>query len=150
MGDVSKGVESGFVATLVISALMLAQSAAGVTPTFNMIALLQQAANTPDYPSVAWIAHFAIGTVLWGIGFAALSPHLPGPHWFRGIIFGILAWFAMMVVFLPAAGMPIFAQGLGTTIPIVSLALHLVFGVVIGETYHLLLHYLPSEVDENA
>jgi hypothetical protein len=56
----------------------------------------------------------------------------------------------MMIVFLPAAGMPVFAQGLGTTIPIVSLALHLIYGAVLGESYHLLLHYLPSEVDENA
>jgi len=37
---------------------------------------------------------------------------------------------------------------MGTAIPIVSLALHAVFGLVLGETYHLLLHYLPSEVDE--
>jgi len=150
MGDVSKGVESGFVATLVISGLMLAQYTAGLAPAFNLISLLQQAANTPDYPSMAWIAHFAIGTVLWGIGFAALSPHLPGPHWMRGLIFGVLAWFAMMVLFLPAAGLPMFAAGSGITIPAVSLALHLVFGVVLGETYHVLLHYLPSEVDENA
>ncbi len=150
MGDVSKGVESGFVATLVISALMLAQFATGIAPEFNLIALLKQAANTPDYASIAWIAHFAIGTVLWGLGFAVLSPHLPGPHWLRGLIFGVLAWVAMMVLFLPAAGLPIFAQGLGATIPVASLVLHLVFGAVLGETYHVLLHYLPSEVDENA
>jgi len=68
----------------------------------------------------------------------------------RGLMFGVFAWFLMMVIFLPAAGMPIFANGLGTTIPIIALALHLVYGAVIGESYHLLLHYLPSEVDENA
>jgi len=150
MGDISKGVEAGFVATVVISMLMLAQSAAGIAPAFNMISLLTQAANTPDYPSVAWIAHFAIGSVLWGAGFAAFSPHLRGPHWFRGVTFGVLAWLAMMVLFLPTAGLPIFAQGVGTTIPLLGLLLHLVFGAVLGETYHLLLHYLPSEVDENA
>jgi len=150
MGDISKGLEAGFVATLVISMLMLAQSAAGIAPEFNLISLLMQAANTPDYPSVAWIAHLVVGAVLWGAGFAAFSPHLKGPHWLRGITFGVLAWLAMMVLFLPAAGLPIFSQGIGTTIPLVSLALHLVFGAVLGETYHLLLHYLPSEVDENA
>jgi len=150
MGDISKGVESGFVATVVISMLMLAQAAAGIAPEFNMISLLAQAANTPDHQSVAWIAHFAIGSVLWGAGFAVFSPHLRGPHWFRGITFGVLAWLAMMLLFLPTAGRPIFAQGLGTTIPLLSLVLHLVYGAVLGETYHLLLHYLPSEVDENA
>jgi len=150
MGDVSKGVEAGFVATVLISILMLVQTMAGVAPGFNLIDLIKQAANTPDYTSVAWIVHFAVGTALWGAGFAALSPHLPGPHWLRGMMFGVLAWLAMMLLFLPAAGMPVFAYGQGTTIPMVGLALHLVFGAVLGETYHLLLHYLPSEVDENA
>jgi hypothetical protein len=150
MGDVSKGVEAGFVATIIISMLMLVQYAAGVAPGFDLIALIEQAANTPDYASLAWIVHFVVGGVLWGVGFAALSPHLPGPHWLRGLMFGVLAWLAMMVVFLPAAGLPMFAMGQGTTIPLVSLALHLVFGAVLGECYHLLLHYLPSEVDENA
>jgi len=150
MGDVSKGVEAGFVATIVISILMLLQQAAGVAPDFNLISMLKAAANMPDYTAVAWLVHFVIGVGLWGVGFAALSPHLPGPHWLRGLVFGALAWVLMMVVFLPAAGMPLFAQGLGTTIPIVSLLLHLIYGGVLGESYHLLLHYLPSEVDENA
>ena len=150
MGDVSKGVEAGFIATLVISVLMLVQGAAGVAPSFNLIQLITAATNMPDYTSISWFVHFAVGVGLWGVGFAAFSPHLPGPHWMRGLIFGAFAWFVMMVIFLPAAGMPVFAKGLGTTIPIVSLALHLVYGFVIGESYHLLLHYLPSEVAENA
>jgi len=150
MGDVSKGVEAGFVATIVISLLMLIQQAAGVAPTFNLITLITAATNMPDYVAISWIVHFVVGVGLWGVGFAAFSPHLPGPHWLRGLIFGAFAWFLMMVIFLPAAGMPVFANGLGTTIPVISLMLHLVYGAVIGESYHLLLHYLPSEVDENA
>lgn len=150
MGDVSKGVEAGFIATIVISALMLIQQAAGVAPAFNLITLITAATNMPDYVAISWIVHFAVGVGLWGVGFAAFSPHLPGPHWLRGLMFGAFAWFLMMVIFLPAAGMPIFANGLGTTIPVIALALHLVYGAVIGESYHLLLHYLPSEVDENA
>jgi uncharacterized protein DUF6789 len=150
MGDVSKGIEAGFVATIVISLLMLIQQAAGVAPTFNLITLITAATNMPDYVAISWIVHFVVGVGLWGVGFAAFSPHLPGPHWLRGLIFGAFAWFLMMVIFLPAAGMPVFANGLGTTIPVISLMLHLVYGAVIGESYHLLLHYLPSEVDENA
>lgn len=150
MGDVSKGVEAGFIATIVISLLMLVQQAAGVAPAFNLITLITAATNMPDYVAISWIVHFVVGVGLWGVGFAAFSPHLPGPHWLRGLIFGAFAWFVMMVVFLPAAGMPVFAKGLGTTIPVVALMLHLVYGAVIGESYHLLLHYLPSEVDENA
>lgn len=150
MGDVAKGVEAGFVATIVISALMLVQQAAGVAPAFNLISLIQDAAGAPGMLTLAWILHFTIGIGVWGGGFAAFSPHVPGPHWLRGLIFGAMTWVLMMVVFLPAAGLPIFAQGMGTTIPFVSLVLSVVFGLVMGESYHLLLHYLPSEVDENA
>jgi uncharacterized protein DUF6789 len=150
MGDVAKGVEAGFVATVAISILLLIQQAAGVAPQFNLIALIMAAAGTPEYPSLAWIVHFAVGVGAWGIGFAAFSPHLPGPHWVRGLIFGVLTWLATMIAFLPAAGLPMFAQGMGTEIPVVSLVLSLIYGLVLGETYHLLLHYLPSEVDENA
>jgi len=148
MGDVGKGVEAGFVATVVVSILMLVQQAAGLAPQFNLIALLMTAAGTPQYPTLGWILHFVIGAGFWGAGFAAFSPHLPGPHWLRGLIFGGLIWLVMMVAFLPAAGLPMFARGMGTAIPVISLALHAVFGLVLGEAYHLLLHYLPSEVDE--
>jgi hypothetical protein len=55
-----------------------------------------------------------------------------------------------MLAFLPAAGMSVFALGTGAAIPMTALALNLIFGVVLGESYHLLLHYMPGEVDENA
>jgi len=150
MGDVSRGVQAGFIATLCISFLMLVQQASGVAPAFNLIGMIKDAANMPDFVVVAWFAHFVVGVGLWGVFFAALSPHLPGPHWARGLMFGAFTWLLMMLIFLPAAGMPVFAKGLGTTIPLVSLLLHLIYGAILGESYHLLLHYLPSEVDENA
>ena len=150
MGDISKGVEAGFVATLVVSLLVLFQRAIGFAPGFDLVGLYKEAANTPDYASVAWIVHFAVGTILWGSAFAAVSPHLPGPHLVRGLIFGFGTFIAMMVVFLPAAGFAPFAIGHGMAIPAGGLVLNLVYGAVLGESYHLLLHYLPSEVDENA
>jgi hypothetical protein len=149
MGDVSKGVQAGLAATIAISVLMLIQQAAGVASGFDLIDMIKSAANM-DNTIVAWIVHFIVGVGLWGVGFAAFSPHMWGPHWARGLAFGVIAWLLMMVIFLPAAGMPIFNYGQGATVPIVALILHLVYGAVLGETYHLLLHYLPSEVDENA
>jgi hypothetical protein len=152
MGDVSKGLEAGFLATVLISILMFAQTSLGYVPQFNMISMLMSAAGTPDAPLLAWGFHFFIGTVLWGAGFAVFSPHLPGPHWFRGAIFGTLTWLAMMIVFLPSAGMHMFAAGADGREMIlgVTLGLNLVYGVAVGEIYHLLLHYMASEVDENA
>ena len=150
MGDITKGFEAGFIATVFVSIILFAQQALGFVPNFNMIDVLQTAAGLQSQPLFGWVLHFVVGVGIWGAAFAAFSPHLPGPHWLRGLMFGALAWFVMMVAFLPAAGMPMFAAGLGWSIPIYTLAIHLFFGLVLGESYHLLLHYLPSEVDENA
>ena len=149
MGDITKGVQAGFIATIVVSIIMLTRHATGYLPQLDIIQLWQAASGIPD-EKLAWLLHFVMGTVLWGTGFAVLSPHLPGPHWLRGLIFGVFTWLAMMILFLPSAGMPMFAAGQGAVIPVGALLLNLVFGLVLGESYHLLLHYLPSEVDENA
>jgi hypothetical protein len=148
VGDLPKGVEAGFTATVFISLLIYAQKALGIQPEFDLLALLGKAAANND-PVMIWILHFLVGSVLWGGLFAALSPHIPGPKWLRGTFFGILAWLAMMVAFLPAAGLPIFAMGMGPAIPVSAFVLHLVFGVTMGEVYALLVHYFPGEVEED-
>lgn len=150
MGDIAKGAEAGFIATVVISIVLFVQQSLGFMPNFSLINLVMNAAGTPDRPLLGWALHFVVGCCLLGVGFAAFSPHLPGPHWLRGLIFGVLAWIVMMVAFLPAAGLPMFAAGMGSAVLVYTLVLQLLFGVVVGEAYHLLLHYLPSEVDENA
>jgi hypothetical protein len=149
MGDVTEGIIAGLIATIVTTIVIFAQQAAGIVPAFNLIALIQTAATGNDLV-FAWVFHFVVGVVVWGGLFAVFSPHLPGPHWVRGLIFGLLTWLATMLAFLPAAGMPMFALGSGAAIPMVALAINLIFGLVLGESYHLLLHYMPGEVDENA
>jgi hypothetical protein len=149
VGDVLEGLIAGLIATIVITLAMIAIQSAGVAPGFNLIALIKAAAAGDD-TMFAWIVHFGIGIVLWGGLFAAFSPHLPGPHWVRGLIFGTLIWLAMMLAFLPAAGLPMFALGSGAAVPMTALGLCLLFGLVLGEAYHLLLQYFPGEADENA
>ena len=146
MGDLSRGVEAGFAATIVISILLYIQQMLGFTPEFNLIAMATKVAGGDTI--MGWMFHFLIGAIAWGLGFAVVSPHLPGPHWLRGAMFAVVAWVLMMVAFLPAAGLPVFANGMGLTIPAASLILHLIFGLVLGETYHLLVHYFPGEVEE--
>ena len=151
MGDVTKGIEAGFVATIIVTLLLFVQQMSGMASDFTLIAWLNQAVGTQQIqPITGWVLHFVIGAGLWGAGFAVFSPHLWGPHWIRGLSFGFLTWLLMMILFLPSAGVPMFAMGMGISIPVIGLVLNLVFGLVLGETYHLLLHYLPSEVDENA
>ena len=44
----------------------------------------------------------------------------------------------MMIVMMPIAGAGLFGQRLGMMTPVVTLVLHLVFGVVLGGVYGLL------------
>jgi uncharacterized membrane protein YagU involved in acid resistance len=146
MGDLAKGMEAGFAATVLITILIYIQQMLGLSPEFNLISMATRVMAGDMI--LGWAFHFLVGGVMWGLGFAVFSPHLPGPHWLRGAIFGILAWLIMMVAFLPVAGVPIFARGMGPTIPAASFVLHLIFGLTLGEVYHLLVHYFPGEVKE--
>jgi Family of unknown function (DUF6789) len=130
-----KGVVAGFVATLVLSVLMILKARMGLLPGFNVIAMLAKVTGTGS-PVVGWVAHFGIGAVLWGALFAWLDPNLPGgSHWIKGVIFGCGAWLLMMVLFMPLAGAGFFAIGLGPRVAVMTLALHVIYGGVIGATY---------------
>lgn len=89
-------------------------------------------------PAAGWIAHFVIGTVLWGGLFAWLDPNLPGgSHWAKGIVFSTGAWLLMMILVMPMAGAGLFGMNLGIMAPIMTLILHLIFGAVLGGVYAL-------------
>ena len=84
-GNWIKGMVAGFVATVVLSALMLMKAMMGV-PELNPIKMIANMLGVP--PAVGWSMHFMIGTVLWGTLFAWLDPTLPGEsHWLKGIVF---------------------------------------------------------------
>jgi hypothetical protein len=131
--DVSKGLTAGFVATLVLSAIMIAKSAAGLAPQLNAIHML--AGILGSDLAGGWIAHFVIGTIFWGVLYALLDPSLPGPHWLRGAIFSIGPWLLMMIAIMPVAGAGFFGMHIGPEAPVATLILHIVYGVVLGATY---------------
>ena len=147
MGDLTKGVEAGFAATILITILLFIQQQIGLSPEFDLITMAMVAVGGD--PILGWVFHFFVGGVLWGLGFAVFSPHLLGPHWLRGATFGVFAWLCMMVVFLPMIGFGLFAAGMGPTIAVAAFVVHLIFGLTMGETYHLLVHYFPGEVEES-
>ena len=133
MVNVGKGMIAGFAATVVLSALMLLKSAMGLMPELNIARMLGDMMGAG--PSAGWVAHFMIGTVLWGILFALLDPYLPGPHWVKGIVFAAGAWILMMVLAMPMAGAGLFGMKLGIMAPIMTAVLHAIFGAVLGGVY---------------
>jgi hypothetical protein len=137
MSNAMKGMLAGFVATLVLTALMLINGAFELVPQINIIRLLTTL-GTLSVPS-AWMDHFIVGVVVWGLLFAVYDGAAARPaHWLKGIIFGVFAWLVMMVAFMPLAGAGFFGAKIGITAPAGLLMVHLIYGVVLGATYGLL------------
>jgi hypothetical protein len=138
---------AGFVATLVLGALLLFKSSFGLWPQLNIISLLSALGGISA--AAAWMDHFIVGTVVWGLLFSLFDSVGSGlGHWLKGIIFGVFAWLMMMVLFMPAAGAGLFGNKIGIVAPIVMLGMHLIYGAVLGATYGLLTAWAPAKDPE--
>lgn len=141
--SIGYGILAGFIATIVLSILMVLKSAMGMMPQLNAIHMLSNMganyAGLPASPIMGWLMHFFIGAVLWGVLFALIAPKLGGHYWLRGVIFSIGAWVLMMIIPMPMAGAGFFGLNLGIGAPIATLVLHIIFGAVLGGAYRRLL-----------
>ncbi len=86
-----------------------------------------------------WLGHFIIGTVAWGGGFVLLYGLIPGGSaLIKGIVFGIAAWFGMMIMVMPMAGAGLFGMAFGIMAPMMTLVLHVIYGAVLGAVFRML------------
>jgi hypothetical protein len=137
MSNALKGMVAGLVATLVLCGLMVLNSATELMPQIHIIRWLT-ALGTLSVPS-AWMDHFIVGVIVWGLLFAVYdgAASRPAP-WLKGIIFGVFTWLMMMVTFMPLAGAGFFGAKVDISTLIGLLVLNLIFGAVLGVTYDLL------------
>ena len=131
--NIKAGIISGLVATVVLSILMIAKARMGLMPELNAIKMLAGMMGGPLV--MGWVAHFVIGTIIWGILFALLVDKLPGGVMISAIIFSILAWVLMMIGPMPMAGAGLFGMNMGMMAPAATLMLHIIWGIVLGITY---------------
>jgi hypothetical protein len=149
MSNSMKGMIAGFVATLVLSALLLLKSTMNLVPDLNIIRLLTNLGSIGTV--AAWMDHFIVGVVMWGLLFGAYDAMATRPaHWLKGIIFGVFAWLLMMVIFMPLAKAGFFGMKLGPMAAVVTLMYHLVYGAVLGTTYGLLGTWAPEKAPEGS
>jgi hypothetical protein len=134
MTNLKNGFLAGFIATAVLSAMMVIKSMMGVMPQLDVAAMIGMMMGVPV--AVGWIIHFMIGTIAWGGGFALLYDMIPGGSPIgKGIAFGVVAWLGMMVMIMPMAGAGFFGMNMGLMAPMMTLLLHIVFGAVLGFVY---------------
>lgn len=136
MRSFSKAMLAGFIATVVLSALMVLKSMMGIMPELDIAHMIAGMMGMPNTPAVGWIVHFMIGTVGYGVALALLDEHLPGDsHVVHGIMLAIVGWLIMMIMLMPMAGAGFFGLSMGIMAPMMTLVLHLIFGAILGWYY---------------
>lgn len=148
MDNTGKGFAAGFIATVVLSILMLMKSSMGLMPQLDPIQMIahmsHQYMNTSETPAIGWAVHFFIGTILWGGILGAFNHLIPGKTQLaKGILLSIAAWLLMMLMVMPMASAGFFGMTLGIMAPMATLIMHLIFGAVLGYAYAKLMH-LPA------
>ncbi len=114
MSNSMKGMLAGLVATLVLSGLLLFKGTINLVPELSIISLLMSLGSITAVQ--AWMDHFIVGVVAWGLAFGAYDSLASRPaHWLKGIIFGVFAWVVMMVLFMPLAKAGVFGWKIGPT-----------------------------------
>jgi hypothetical protein len=142
--NIIKGIIAGFVATIVLTLFMMMKKTMGVMPELDPVHMMSVmvAQNMGIEPNIiiGWVLHFGIGSVSWGVGFVILNNVLPGSGQIaKGVSMGIAAWLLMMIGPMPMSGAGLFGLSMGVMAPILTLLLHLVFGVALGFTFKKLL-----------
>ena len=152
LGWVSRAIVSGFLAGVVALLAMLAAygfaaAVCSTNPDAGVFAKWMYAlANNPLTTLVNKVhvlqavgLHLTVGMV-WAVIYAALFERiLTGPGWRKGLIFAILPCLVSLFIFLPIVGAGVFgwSVGAGPLAGIGAIALHVVYGFVLGETYAL-------------
>jgi hypothetical protein len=144
----SKGILAGFVATLVLSAMMVMKTMIGLMPQLDVIGMLGGMLGVSS--PIAWIVHFAIGTLGYGITIALLARSISHSAVVTGLVLGTAGWLVMMVVLMPMAGKGLFGMNLGIMAPMMTLVLHLIFGAVLGWVYAKTTKQAPAHRDATA
>ena len=133
MRYIYKGMAAGVFAAALLAAIQMLNAETGFMPEFDFIALIGAATGTGM--AGGWLIHFMVGAALGGL-FAWLDPDLPGDSLRqRGIILAAIAWLLMMFFVMPLAGAGFLGLNHGVLMPLATLALHMIFGAVMGGTY---------------
>ena len=136
MNRIGKGLLAGLVATIVLSAMMVAKGMMGVMPELDIAKMIAGMMGSPDSPTTGWIVHFMIGIVGYGAAITLLDERLPGnSRVWHGVMIATLGWLGMMLTLMPMAGAGLFAMKMGPMAPMMTLVLHLIFGAVLGWVY---------------
>ena len=150
MNSFSRGLIAGFSATAAISLLALLQMAAGLFAEMNAIQMQADMLNRyfalPRIIATGWISHFFVGTFIYGGFFGAFNRYIPGrTELSKALFLAMAGWILTLFVFMPLAGTGFFGAQAGLLAPLVTLIMHIAFGLVLGYVYAHLFHRRATE-----
>lgn len=131
--SLSKGLGAGFIATLALSSIMMANQAVKARPQLDAVEMLSTALQVGK--PTAWAVHFAIGTVGYSFAIALLSRSPDKIPTMLGLRLGVMGWLITMITVMPLATEGLFGMRAGIIVPAMTLLLHLIFGAVLGWVY---------------
>ncbi|MFO1098337.1 MAG: DUF6789 family protein [Xanthobacteraceae bacterium] len=137
-----KALVAGLCGSVTHAALMFLKARMALLPSFQPYQSLQEGLSAlvgSEVPAiVSWLLSFLSGATIVGFVFGLVYRLLPGKSGaMRGLSFGLLAWLLMGLLFFPVLHLGLFATGteLGLAPAIVSLAMLLTYGIVMGAVY---------------
>lgn len=134
MDHLGAGILAGLTATLAVSGLLLGQSAMAITPQLDVPSMLGGLMETG--PSGGWLAHLAIGSIAWGGLYGHLEERMStGRPWLTGTLFASGIWLSVMLFVMPLAGHGLLGLRLGVDAVVVTFAMHVAYGLILGRTY---------------
>jgi MFS family permease len=143
-----KGSIAGFIATVVLSALILIFNNIGILKELDIIEHIDKLGSIQRV--AAWVDHFIVGALLWGpifAGFDATTSETR-PRWQKGLMFGVITWFMMMIIFMPVIGgtwKNLFGWQLGWIEPVGMFGMNMLYGLVLGVVFDLLDRQFPTK-----
>lgn len=138
--NLSRTFLGGFVGTLVMTVLLYLAPLAGA-PKMDIAALLGSlfGKGIPAVMTGWWwvgmIWHFVNGTIIFSLIYSYfVYGWLPGQYWLRGMIWGLILWFAMEVTLMPMTGSGFFSDHATSPFARVlgGFVLHAIYGACFG------------------
>lgn len=125
---------AGIIGTTAMTALALMGPLMGM-PEMKTGEMLAAFMGIP--PTIGWIAHFMIGSILAVLYGVVFSKIIPGTSLLKGAVYGVMPWLVLQVMLSPMMGSGFFS--LRTPSPTLfllgSLMGHIMYGAVVGAVY---------------
>jgi hypothetical protein len=127
---------AGFVATIVIGAMLLMNNAVHGVQNVGIGKLLAALLGEPDHVFYGWLAFLVLGIFICSNLYAFLAPKIPIRSFLvNGLLFALVCWLILMIVLWPLAGAAPFLLDRGHVQAAATLVLSLVYWLVFSAIY---------------